>query len=234
MAVGVAMAVVLPWVIFNFTRFDRPVLLTTNDGSTLIGSNCDETYYGPAQGGWSLFCVVNDPGTRPDEDTSERAARQRHEALSYARHHIGRLPNVVVKRVGRSLDVFALRNMVHGDVGEERERWASWAGIVSFWVMAPLAVVGAVHTRRRDLALPTHTDRHRVGDDRADLRRSSHSLGRRALDRDPGRHCHRPLGHGTAESAQGFAELTDLDRHVVVVAVDRVMAGDEVTVGDLA
>jgi len=127
--------------------------LTTNDGSTLIGANCDETYYGPAQGGWSLFCVLNDPGTRPGEEPSERAARQRHEALSYARHHAGRLPNIVLKRVGRSLDVFALQNMVHGDVGEERERWASWAGIVSFWVLAPLAVVGSLHTRRRDLAI---------------------------------------------------------------------------------
>jgi hypothetical protein len=43
--------------------------------------------------------------------------------------------------------------MVHGDVGEERERWAAWAGIVSFWVMAPLAVVGGLHTRRRELAV---------------------------------------------------------------------------------
>ena len=152
LALGVAMVVVLPWVVFNVTRFDRPVLLTTNDGTTLIGSNCDETYYGPAQGGWSLFCVLNDPGADANEDPSVRSARQRHEALSYARHHAGRLPNIVLKRVGRSLDVFALDNMVHGDVGEERERWASWACIISFWVMAPLAVVGAVHTRRRYLA----------------------------------------------------------------------------------
>ena len=46
------------------------------------------------------------------------------------------------KRVGRSLDLFALGNLVHQDVGEDRERWASWAGIVSFWVLAPLAAFG--------------------------------------------------------------------------------------------
>jgi asparagine N-glycosylation enzyme membrane subunit Stt3 len=40
--------------------------------------------------------------------------------------------------------------MVRGDVGEERERWAAWAGIISFWLLAPLAVVGARFTRRRD------------------------------------------------------------------------------------
>ncbi len=60
---------------------------------------------------------------------------------------------MVVKRVGRALDLFALDNMVHGDAGEERERWVSWSGIVSFWVLAPLAVFGAVRTRRRDRAV---------------------------------------------------------------------------------
>ncbi len=149
-AAGVAVALLLPWVVFNVARFDRPVLLTTNEGPLLLGANCDEAYYGPAQGGWSLFCVVNDPFTRPDEDPSTRSARQRREGLSYARHHLGRLPIVAVKRVGRSLDLFALGNLVHQDVGEDRERWASWAGIGSFWVLAPLAVLGAARTRRRD------------------------------------------------------------------------------------
>ena len=135
---GVAIALILPWMTFNFARFERPVLLTTNEGPALLGANCDETYYGPAQGGWSLFCVVNDPGTQTDEDTSERSARQRREAVSYVRHHLARVPLVVVQRLGRSLDVFALDNLVHADVGEERERLASWAGIVSFWVLAPI------------------------------------------------------------------------------------------------
>jgi 4-amino-4-deoxy-L-arabinose transferase-like glycosyltransferase len=150
---AVAIAVLVPWTIFNVVRFEKPVFLTTNEGPALLGSNCDETYYGPAQGGWSLFCVLNDPGARPGEDTSVRAARQRHEALSYIRHHLGRLPDIELKRVGRSLDVFALHNLVHGDVGEDRERWASIAGILSFWVLAPLAVYGAVHSRRRDRAI---------------------------------------------------------------------------------
>jgi 4-amino-4-deoxy-L-arabinose transferase-like glycosyltransferase len=152
-ATGCAIAVLLPWVIFNVVRFDQPVLLTTNDGPVLLGANCDETYFGPAQGGWSLFCVVNDPGTKPNEDPSTRAARQRREAISYARHHAGEIPSVVVKRVGRALDLFALDNMVHGDAGEDRERWASWAGIVSFWLLAPLATFGAMKTRRRDRAV---------------------------------------------------------------------------------
>ncbi len=34
------------------------MLLTTNDGTTLLGANCQDTYYGSDIGGWSLFCVV--------------------------------------------------------------------------------------------------------------------------------------------------------------------------------
>ena len=59
-------------------------------------------------------------------------------------------------RVARTLDLYGLDSLVAQDVGEERYRWASWAGIVTWWVTAPLAVVGAVHLarrRRRVLAL---------------------------------------------------------------------------------
>jgi 4-amino-4-deoxy-L-arabinose transferase-like glycosyltransferase len=147
MACGVTVAVLLPWTIFNVTRFDKPVLLTTNEGPAWLGANCDPTYYGDVQGGWSLFCL---PANTPGEDTSVRSARQRREAISYVRHHLTTVPRVVVQRVGRALDLYALGNMVSGDAGEERERWASWAGIVSFWLLAPIAAFGATITRRRD------------------------------------------------------------------------------------
>ncbi len=99
------------------------------------------------------MCLVNDPGNNPDEDTSQRAARQRREAIDFAREHLSSLPRVELQRVGRTLDLFAQRDMVRGDVGEERERWAAWSGIVSFWLLAPMAVFGAVKTRRRDRAV---------------------------------------------------------------------------------
>ncbi len=151
-ATGVAVGVMLPWLVFNLVRFDEPVFLTTNEGPALLGANCDDTYDGPAEGGWSLFCLF-DPVERSNEDPSTRSARQRHQALSYMRHHASSVPVVVVKRVARSLDLYALGDMVRGDVGEERERWAAWAGIVSFWVLVPLAAVGSVATRRRDRAV---------------------------------------------------------------------------------
>ncbi len=152
-AAGVALVLLVPWTIFNLTRFEKPIALTTNEGGALLGANCPDTYYGPAQGGWSLLCLVNDPGNNADEDTSMRAARQRREALSYVNEHLSSVPRVVLQRVGRSLDLFAMSDMVRGDVGEERERWAAWAGIASFWVLAPIAAFGALRTRRRDRAV---------------------------------------------------------------------------------
>ena len=152
-AAGVAVVLLMPWMIFNLARFERPIFLTTNEGGALLGANCVDTYFGPSQGGWSLLCLVNDPGNNPDEDTSQRAARQRREAFEFVGDHLSSVPRVELQRVGRSLDLFALGDMVRGDVGEERERWAAWVGIVSFWVLAPLAVFGAIKTRRRDRAI---------------------------------------------------------------------------------
>ncbi len=145
-----AVAVVLPWVTFNVARFERPVTLSTNDGTTLIGANCDDMYHGGNTGGWTVLCVLADPQYSPAEEPSVRSARERSIGLHYVRDHLGELPRVMVARAGRSLDLYGLRDMLHQDVGEERPRWAAWAGIVAFWALAVLAVVGARRMRRRD------------------------------------------------------------------------------------
>jgi hypothetical protein len=45
-------------------------------------------------------------------------------------------------RLGRGLDIVGVQNQVDGDVGEERYRWASWSGVVSWWLMAAVAAAG--------------------------------------------------------------------------------------------
>lgn len=150
LAMGLTAAVVIaPWIVYNMSRFDENVFLSTNDGTTLIGANCPETYSASALGGWSLYCVLDVQGG-PGVDDSVRSSLQRSTAISYARHHLGRLPLVALARLGRSADLFKIDNLVHQDVGEEKARWASWAGIVSWWVLAPLAGIGIVRSRRRD------------------------------------------------------------------------------------
>lgn len=147
-ALAVTAAVLAPWTIFNAVRFDRPVALTTNDGPLVLGANCPETYYGPGIGGWSLTCVADAHFGEHGEDPSVRSSGQLRQGLAYARAHVVRLPLVAVARVGRTLDLFRVSDLVGGDAGEERERAVSWAGVVSFWFLAPLAVVGARRVRR--------------------------------------------------------------------------------------
>ena len=151
--IGVAtlamLVLIAPWLIYNQSRFDESVMLSTNDGTTLIGANCPETYYSPpALGGWSLFCVLDVQGP-PGIDASTRARIQRDTALSYAKHHSSRLPLVGLARFGRMIDVFKVGNLVHQDEGEEKATWAIWSGIACWWVLAPLAALGLIKVAER-------------------------------------------------------------------------------------
>ena len=56
-----ALVLLAPWTIYNLTRFDRPVLITTAVGGVIGGANCDTTYHGARTGGWSFACRVTRP-----------------------------------------------------------------------------------------------------------------------------------------------------------------------------
>lgn len=145
--IAATLVCVLPWITYNLGRFDAPMLMSTNEGSTLLGANCPPSYGGPGIGGWSIVCLDElDPPT--NEDTAARSARRRQEAISFASANRGRLPKVVAARLLRAADLYGVGDLVRGDVGEERPRWAVWAGIFSWWVLAPLALVGWWRMRR--------------------------------------------------------------------------------------
>jgi 4-amino-4-deoxy-L-arabinose transferase-like glycosyltransferase len=131
---------VLPWVAYNAGRFERTVLLSTNDGTTLLGANCPLTYDVDV-GGWDIRCL--DPVPTDDTvDASVRSAQRRELAEEYVRDHLGRVPVVVAARIGRALDVYGLGSLVALDRGEEKADWAVWAGIVCWWVLAIAAIFG--------------------------------------------------------------------------------------------
>jgi hypothetical protein len=130
----------LPWVVYNAGRFEHTVLLSTNDGTTLLGANCPQTYDDDV-GGWDIRCL--DPVPNDDTiDASVRSAERRDVAVDYVRDHLGRVPVVVAARIGRALDVYGLGSLVALDRGEEKADWAVWAGIVCWWVLAIAAIFG--------------------------------------------------------------------------------------------
>jgi hypothetical protein len=137
----VTLAVVTPWITFNSSRFDTFVAMSTNEGSTWLGANCPPTYSGPAMGGWILDCLL-DLEPPAGENTAERSVRRRSMAFTYMSDHATRLPLVAAARVLRGADVFGVPENVRADLAEERPRWGIWLGMISWWVLAPLAAFG--------------------------------------------------------------------------------------------
>jgi 4-amino-4-deoxy-L-arabinose transferase-like glycosyltransferase len=135
--------VVAPWVVPNLVRFDRPVLLSTNDGITLVGANCDSTYE-DVVGFWDLECAPPVQG-----DQSVQSEEYRRLAVDYARDHLDRVPAVVAARVGRVWSAYHPFDMAFLNQGEGREPWASRLGIWSYWALLPLVGAGWWILRQR-------------------------------------------------------------------------------------
>jgi 4-amino-4-deoxy-L-arabinose transferase-like glycosyltransferase len=139
--------VLAPWTIRNLTTFDKPVLISTNEGNLIAGANCRSTYYGRNIGSWDLRCV---PGG-PIEDESRAAARFRRAGLDYARDHLGRVPLVLVARLGRTFDLY--QPIRQAQNAEGRAAGLEVAGAIFFWLLVPAGVYGAVLLRRRGVPL---------------------------------------------------------------------------------
>jgi 4-amino-4-deoxy-L-arabinose transferase-like glycosyltransferase len=150
-AVGCFVVVLAPWTLWVRTQFVRPVVVSTNDGLTLAGANCDETYYSSSIGYWSLDCgeALLDPAL----DASQNSAELRADAASFARDHVGRVPLVVIAREGRIFGYWDPAGVVDASQGEGRPVALSWAAYAVFWLLVPLSVFGALRLRRSGIAI---------------------------------------------------------------------------------
>jgi 4-amino-4-deoxy-L-arabinose transferase-like glycosyltransferase len=157
-AAAACIVIALPWLVMNLVRFDHPVLLSSNLEYTLETTNCDLTWYGRKIGFWDNDCdqaVLNAHHlTFADSDQSDRGDVYRQAALDYLSHHLSRLPVVVAARVLRMANLWDPVTQADLDTQVEgREHpWAVLA-IVSFYVVAGLAVVGARRLRRQHHSL---------------------------------------------------------------------------------
>ena len=148
-AVGaISVAVTAPWVIRNLVTFEKPVTLSTGLGITLTYANCDATYSGPALGWWSFPCLEPVPD-EADQSLDEVILRQR--GIDYIKEHVGELPKVVAARVGRVWNVFRPFQQIEFDQYDDRPLWTSRLALAQYYVLMPLAAVGAwvLHRRRR-------------------------------------------------------------------------------------
>jgi 4-amino-4-deoxy-L-arabinose transferase-like glycosyltransferase len=139
--------VLAPWVGRNLATFKDPTYLSTGDGLALLGSNCAQAYSGQGLGTWHINCVA----TAATGDESVISALDQHAAIQYAEHHVGRLPVVVLARIGRLWDFYEPIQMVNTDVNEGRPVPAALAGLVVYYALLPFALAGIVILRRRGL-----------------------------------------------------------------------------------
>jgi 4-amino-4-deoxy-L-arabinose transferase-like glycosyltransferase len=140
--------VIVPWTVYNASRFEEPVLLSTNGGVFLLIGNC--SYSGERLGFYDTSCFFRLARQHRGYDRSQMDVLARSVAVDNARDNLDRLPVVVPARIGRMLALFRPGQTV-GWVGDwmATGTWLIWAWVVSFWVLLAAAIVGWIVARRR-------------------------------------------------------------------------------------
>ncbi len=155
LAMGALVVLVVgPWLGRNLQTFTATVYLSDDPGLVVGGANCPPTYAGALVGWTDPTCpgpqrlaraeAAGQPG---DESVVTRAAGQ--DGRQYASHHEGQLAGVLAARLGRLWNVYRPIQQAQLEVAVGRPYDQSLAGLWYFYVLVPLAVVGAVVLRRR-------------------------------------------------------------------------------------
>ena len=145
LAAGAAVLVIAPWVVANLVRFEEPATLSTQMGPTLEAANCDDTFFGPGIGSWSVNCVT-DWGDR-DRSILDRLSRDN--ALDYVDDNRDRIPAVLLARLLRTFNLAHVTNQVNFDgFAEARPLDVSRLTVVVFLAIALAAIAGIVAMRR--------------------------------------------------------------------------------------
>jgi 4-amino-4-deoxy-L-arabinose transferase-like glycosyltransferase len=141
-----AVVLVVPWTIHNLSRFEEPVVLSTNGGSTLLAGNCPpRTYGGELVGSFDVTCNRQRARRNLDLDASQADVQASHIALDNMRDNLERLPATILARYARTMGVFRPAQTVGIDANWfGSATWPVWAWVTSFWVLAPLAAYGSV------------------------------------------------------------------------------------------
>lgn len=140
--------VIAPWLIRNEVAFGRFVLISTNNQTVIAGANCPQTYHGVNMGGWDITCIA--PRSRTNE--AAQAAIWQHQGVTYAAHHLGRLPAVIVLRELRVWDLWQPRRQAR-TFAEGQQIDVAEAGVAAFWLFVLVGIAGVVALRRRSPAL---------------------------------------------------------------------------------
>lgn len=145
-AVGTAL-LIGPWVAYNFSRFDEPTFLSTNDGTAMLASNCDNVFWGPSTGLTYLDGCI--PRQAPPGDQSVVSRIYRERAIDYVSLRKKRAAIVLLARIGRDWGFFRPLDMLSWNEAEGRPSWITGLGLYFYYPLLALAIGGIVVLRRR-------------------------------------------------------------------------------------
>ena len=144
-----------PWLIRNEVKVGGAVL-SDQQGGTLAGSYCNDTFdpANPAYGSFSGECAESvaayvvkyerppDPKTGWTEIALDRALTNIGE--TYARHHLGQLPRVVLAREASAWGLGNHSTQLNAAVAEGRNRTMEQLSYLLYWTSVPFVLVGGV------------------------------------------------------------------------------------------
>lgn len=151
---GLAAAVtVAPWVGYNLSRFQNPTFVSNEAGLTLASADCDATFSGQFEGYWWMQCAADAPVTYHGDESVENAAYRTY-VYSYLRHHESRLVPVTAAKIGRAFGFFHPIQQIRFD-SQIETRPHVWAltGLVVYYILLFLSIVGSVILRRRRIPI---------------------------------------------------------------------------------
>jgi 4-amino-4-deoxy-L-arabinose transferase-like glycosyltransferase len=140
--------VITPWLIRDQLAFGRFVLISTNNATVIAGANCAKTYHGVNTGAWDITCI----SARTKANEAAQAAIWQHQGLSYAAHHLSRLPAVVLLRELRVWDLWQPRRQAR-TFAEGQQIGVAEAGVAVFWILGVIGIAGVLALRRHRPAL---------------------------------------------------------------------------------
>lgn len=150
---GAAGLVVAPWSIYNLTRFENPVPLSTNGGLALLFGACDATYYGPSFAYYDWECVEAVEAD-PDLDPSTQDRERIRVALEYINSHTRRTAIVGLVRAARLWRIYDHVDTTRREAYQEKlGATGAWLNMVALLVTVPFAAWGASRLRRTGIPL---------------------------------------------------------------------------------
>ncbi len=144
---GACVLLIAPWAAYNTTRFERFVPLSNGAGSAMLAGNCPKTYEGDLYAYYDFGCLTRTRQVSSDPSIAD--GQFRHTALDFMRANKAEVPVVALARVGRAFNLYRPFQQARLETERGGPLWSLRLALLTYWVLAPLAVAGVFVARRR-------------------------------------------------------------------------------------